>query len=115
MRSLVLALIVLMFSALALSTVQAAPVGIPILIDLTHGQPSSGIEIIMRMVPEAQWYVLVKSEEDKEALSPLVKSLAHGIIVGDFASISLEKYRIQMIIIGPVSYTHLTLPTKRIV
>jgi len=100
MRSLVLALIVLMLSALALSTVQAAPVGIPILIDLTHGQPSSGIEIIMRMVPEAQWYVLVKSEEDKEALSPLVKSLAHGIIVGDFASISLEKYRIQMIIIG---------------
>ena len=100
MRSLVLALIVLMLSALALSTVQAAPVGIPILIDLTHGQPSSGIEIIMRMVPEAQWYILVKSEEDKEALSPLVKSLAHGIIVGDFASISLEKYRIQMIIIG---------------
>ena len=100
MRSLVLILVVLIASALAFSTVQAAPVGIPILIDLTHGQPSSGIEIIMRMVPEAQWYILVKSEEDKEALSPLVKNMAHGIIVGDFATISLEKYRIQMIIVG---------------
>jgi len=100
MRKIVLALIILTFSVLVFSAVQAAPVGIPILIDLTHGQPSSGIEIIMRMVPEAQWYILVKSEEEKENLSPLIKSLAHGIIVGDFATISLEKYRIQMIIIG---------------
>jgi len=79
---------------------ESAPVGIPILIDLSHGQSPSGIEVIMRMVPEAQWYILVKTEEDKEALSPIIKSLAHGIIVGDFATIDLEKYRIEMIIIG---------------
>ena len=79
---------------------ESAPVGIPILIDLSHGQSPSGIEVIMRMVPEAQWYILVKTEEGKEALSPIIKSLAHGIIVGDFTTIDLEKYRIEMIIIG---------------
>ena len=99
MRRAIVALAALLLLASAFPSA-AAPVGIPILIDLSHGQPSSGIEIIMRMVPEAQWYILVRSEEDKEALSPLVKSLAHDIIVGDFSTIDLEKYRIQMVIIG---------------
>ena len=99
MKRAMVALAALLLLASALPSA-AAPVGIPILIDLSHGQPSSGIEIMMRVVPEAQWYILVKSEEDKEALPPLVKSLAHDIIVGDFSTIDLEKYRIQMVIVG---------------
>ena len=102
-KELQIAIVLLTVTVLILQTslvVEPAPVGIPILIDLTHAQPSSGIDIIMRMVPEAQWYILVKTEEDKEALSPMIKSLAHGIIVGDFTTVDLGKYRIEMIIIG---------------
>ena len=93
-------LIIAATSLLASPPACSAPVGIPILIDLTHRQPPSGIDIIIKVVPEAQWYILVKSEEEAEALSPVVKANVHGIIVGDFASIDLEKLGITMIIIG---------------
>ncbi len=89
-----LATVVAPFLPLAAS----APVGIPILIDLSHGQPYKGIETMMKMVPEAQWYILVKSEEDIEALPSIVKELATDIFVGDFSTADIGS--IEMIIIG---------------
>jgi len=91
-----------LLAALLLAPLNAlsAPVGIPILVDLTHKQPPSGIDIMMKVVPEAQWYILVKSEEDAEALSPVIKAAAHGIIIGDLTTVNLEKLGIVMLIIG---------------
>ncbi len=76
------------------------PVGIPILVDLTHGQSPRGLEIMMKVVPEAEWYILVRTQEDADALPPVVKALAHEIIIGDFSKIDLEKYEIEVVIIG---------------
>ncbi len=98
MNKLALFLALIVAASLTLPLLHAAPVGIPILIDLSHGQPASGIDIMMKVVPEAQWYILVKSEEDKEALPDIVKNLAHGIMVGDFASADLKNF--EVIIIG---------------
>lgn len=98
--SILAAVMVAMLLASALPSATSAPVGIPILIDLSHKQPPAGVEFIIRIVPEGQWYVLVKTQEDADALPPLIKANAHGILVGDFSTVDLDKLGIVMVIIG---------------
>jgi ABC-type anion transport system duplicated permease subunit len=64
-----IATVVLIAAALAVPAIPA-PVGFPILVDLSHKQPLLGLDVIIRMVPEAQWYVLVKTPEDAQAHPP---------------------------------------------
>ncbi len=92
--------VLLALAVIAPTFSRSLPVGIPILIDLSHGQSYNGIDIMMKVVPEAEWYILVSSEEDIEALPDSVKYLATSILVGDFSTIDLEKLLIAMVIIG---------------
>ncbi len=85
--------------ALAAPLAAAAPVGIPILIDLSHRQPMAGVDIIMNVVPEAQWYVLVRTPDDAAALPAAIKNRA-TVLIGDFSTIDLEKLGIVMVIFG---------------
>ncbi|MEM2617681.1 MAG: hypothetical protein QXL64_09130, partial [Thermofilaceae archaeon] len=69
MRTIVIALIVITIAVAPLmAPLTAAQIGIPILIDLAHKQPTAGLDIIMNVVPEASWYVLVRTKEDADAL-----------------------------------------------
>ncbi|MEM3138080.1 MAG: hypothetical protein QW760_06130, partial [Thermofilaceae archaeon] len=77
----------------------SAPVGIPILIDLSHKQPSMGVDVIIKMVPEAQWYVLVSSKDAADALPATIKENS-VVLVGDFSTVDLEKLGIVMVIFG---------------
>jgi len=95
----ILALAILL--PLCLPPALPAPVGIPILVDLTHKQPSAGIEEMIKAVPEGKWYILVDSEDTWDALSPLVKTFATKI-VGTFDSVNLEAPGITVIIVGQV-------------
>ncbi len=99
-------LVTIIFMTIPLMIVKAAPVGVPILVDLAHGQSSKGLDIIARVVPEAQWTILIRSEDDIEKIPEYVREIAE-IKVGDFATISLDEY--IMIIIGqpqpPYSFT----------
>lgn len=72
--------------------------GIAILVDLSHGQRYSGLDTIMKMIPEASWIILVASEDDANALPDIVRNLATDIWVGDFASVDLGG--VDVIIIG---------------
>ncbi len=102
MKSKILATILITSFAIALAASPlsvSAPVGIPILIDLSHKQPSMGVDVIIRMVPEAQWYVLVDSKEAADALPSAIKENA-VVLVGDFATVGLEKLGIAMVIFG---------------
>ena len=81
------------------ATVSAARVpGIVILLDLSHMQRTGGVEEIMKIIPEAHWVILVKSEEDIDALPAFVKNYASEIRVGEFTSENLEG--VDMVIIG---------------
>lgn len=100
MRKQILALIVITVALVPfLAPLTVAQVGIPILIDLSHKQPTAGVDIIMSMVPEASWYVLVRTKEDADALPAAIKTRAI-VVTGDFSTIDLERLRIAMVIIG---------------
>lgn len=95
------ALVVLLFMSVAgLMTPQplkAAKVGIGILIDLSHGQTVGGVVEMMKMVPEANWVVLLSSEADLATLPDYVKNNAE-IRYGGFTSTTLRG--VDMVIIG---------------
>lgn len=95
------ALVVLLFILVAgLMTPQplkAAKVGIGILIDLSHGQTVGGVVEMMKMVPEANWVVLLSSEADLATLPDYVKNNAE-IRYGGFTSTTLKD--VDMVIIG---------------
>ncbi|MGC8974719.1 MAG: hypothetical protein ACP5KB_00805 [Thermoprotei archaeon] len=94
------ALVVLLFtSVIGLVTPQlkAAKVGIGILVDLSHGQTVGGIIEMMKMVPEANWVVLLSSEADLATLPDYVKNNAE-IRYGGFNPTTLKD--VEMVIIG---------------
>ncbi len=101
-RVLKLTFIAIMASAILFSGIAyaARAPGIVILIDLTHGQPPTGIEIMMKMIPEAHWYILVPSSSAISSLPPVAVKLADGIIVGSFSTIKDEINKFDVIIIG---------------
>jgi len=87
-----------MVAALAVPAIPA-PVGFPILVDLSHKQPLLGLDVIIRVVPEAQWYVLVRTPEDAKALPASIANNA-VVLVGDLSKVDLEKLGIVMVIFG---------------
>ena len=116
---LAVALITIMCFTVFLAPVANAKVaGIVIIADLSHGQGSLGLDILMKVVPEAEWYILVESSEAAAALDSAICSLARGILVGSFdsmklypsceaaaigtggVSISLESLYVDMILVG---------------
>lgn len=102
MRSKVLATVLIITLAVSFSSplpVEAAPVGFPILLDLSHKQPTLGIETILEMVPEAEWYILVDSADTAKALPAYVTTTAR-VLIGSFDTIDLEKLGIVMVIFG---------------
>ncbi|RLG88781.1 MAG: hypothetical protein DRO15_02070 [Thermoprotei archaeon] len=70
-------------------TASAKVAGIVVIADLSHGQGSLGLDILMKVVPEAEWYILVDSSEAAAALDPAICNLARGILVGSFDSMTL--------------------------
>ncbi|MCD6340497.1 MAG: hypothetical protein J7L51_00910 [Desulfurococcales archaeon] len=92
----VIALAVLL--ALPASVSAARVPGIVILLDLSHMQNTGGIEEIMKIVPEAYWVILVKSEEDIDTLPAFIKNHTNEIRVGGFTPDNLEG--VDMVIVG---------------
>jgi len=90
---------VLIITAILAAPAIPAPVGFPILVDLSHKQPLLGLDLIIRVVPEAQWYVLVKTPEDAQALPASIANNA-VVLVGDLSKVELEKLGIVMVIFG---------------
>ncbi|MEM4427814.1 MAG: hypothetical protein QW036_03595, partial [Zestosphaera sp.] len=76
---------------------KAAKVGIGILIDLSHGQTVGGVIEMMKMIPEANWVILLSSEADLGALPDYIKNNAE-IRYGGFTSTTLKD--VEMVIIG---------------
>ncbi|MCD6084533.1 MAG: hypothetical protein J7J20_03215 [Desulfurococcales archaeon] len=81
------------------ASVSAARVpGLVILLDLSHDQNAGGVEEIMKIVPEAHWVILVKSEEDVDNLPSFVKNFASEIRVGGFTPDNLKE--VDMVVVG---------------
>jgi uncharacterized protein YukE len=78
----------------------ARSAGITILADLSHNQPPTGLDIIMKMMPEAHWYILVSSQDQIDSLPPLVKTLADKILVGTFATVADQLGTVDVILVG---------------
>lgn len=101
MRRLATAILILLFlvsaTGLVAPQLRAAKVGIGILIDLSHGQTVGGVIEMMKMIPEANWVVLLSSEADLEMLPDYVKNNAE-IRYGGFTSTTLKD--VEMVIIG---------------
>ncbi len=94
-----LVIVVLITLSAATMLVNAARIpGIVILVDMSHGQNPGGLEEVMKVVPEAYWVVLVKSQSDINNLPAGVKKLADEIRVGGFTEKNLEG--VDMVIIG---------------
>ncbi len=94
-----LIIILVLTVSVALPTVNAARIpGIVILVDMSHGQNPGGLEGLMKVVPEAYWVVLVKSQSDINNLPAGAKKLADEIRVGGFTDKNLEG--VDMVIIG---------------
>lgn len=83
----------------------AARLELPVVvIDLAHGERSSGVCAMMKVVSEVYWVVIVKDEAALEALDDCIKNNAYQIIVGDLAKIA-DLPSVDMIIIGqPMEY-----------
>ena len=78
----------------------AARLELPVIVvDLAHGQQSNGVCAMMKLVPDAYWVVVVKSEEAAQQLDSCIKNNAYKIIVGDLSKIT-ELPAVDMIIIG---------------
>ncbi|MEM2004704.1 MAG: hypothetical protein QW705_01170 [Zestosphaera sp.] len=75
----------------------AAKVGIGILVDMSHGQTVGGLVEMMRMIPEGNWVVLLSSQEAAATLPDYVKSNAE-LRYGGFTSTSLKD--VDIVIIG---------------
>ncbi len=91
-RFIILALVILLVLGVAcvsLPAVSAKVAGIVVVVDLSHGQGTLGLDILMKSVPEAEWYILVRSPEAAATLDPAICHLARGILVGTFDSMKL--------------------------
>ncbi len=97
---LVLASLFLLTLSVAAPAFAARSPGITILADLSHNQPPTGLDIIMKMIPEAQWYILVSSKDQIDTLPPMVKTLADKILVGTFATVADDLKSVDVILVG---------------
>ncbi len=98
--ALLLALLVAAASAVPVVNAARAP-GIVILVDLAHGQPAGGLDVMMDMIPEAEWILLVPSEDYVASLPKNIVAKASEIRVGGFTPDNLAG--VDVVIIGQVT------------
>lgn len=79
--------------------VRASEPGIVVLVDLAHGESAAGLDIAIKVLPEAEFYVLVSSQDQANSLSPIVKELAYKILIGTFDTITNDLKNVNVIII----------------
>ncbi len=99
-KILILFLAVLMVLPAGSTAFAARDAGIVILADLSHDQPATGLDVIMKMMPEAKWYLLVGSEDQIETLPHTLQVMADNIFVGTFATISEQLGEVDVLLIG---------------
>lgn len=91
----------LLVSMLSASGAQAArDTGPVVLVDLSHGEASTGLDTMFKVLPEFQWVVLVPSEEDANNLPLVVQVLAKEIWVGTLADVADMLGLVDGIIVG---------------
>ncbi len=72
--------------------------GIIILVDLSHGQPASGLEVMMDMVPEAEWILLLAQPGDEVNVPEQILAKASEVRYGGFTPDNIAD--VDVIIIG---------------
>jgi len=95
----ILALAVLLGLSAFLPAARASEPGIVVLVDLAHGESAAGLDMAIKVLPEAEFYVLVSSQDQANSLSPIVKELAYKILVGTFDTITNDLKNVNVIII----------------
>jgi hypothetical protein len=100
-RKLIPVIALALLFALPLSSVvpRASEPGIVVLVDLAHGESAAGLDMAIKVLPEAEFYILVSSQDQANSLSPIVKELAYKILVGTFDSITSDLKNVNVIII----------------
>lgn len=94
-------LAILLASLLPAGAASAArDTGPVVLVDLSHGEATSGLDTLFKIMPEFQWVVLVASEDDVANLPDTVKLLAKEIWVGSFADVADMLGLVDGIIVG---------------
>lgn len=96
--ALLVALLALSVAAAALPAHAARAPAIVILVDLSHGQPPSGLEVMMDMVPEAEWILLLASEGDEANVPQNILAKASEVRYGGFTADNLNG--VDVVIIG---------------
>lgn len=76
----------------------ARPAGIVIAVDMSHGQNPGGLVELMHLIPEADWVIIVKTEDDIASLPTWVQNNAYEIRVGGITTDNLNY--VDMLIIG---------------
>ena len=76
----------------------ARPAGIVIAVDMSHGQNPGGLVELMHLIPEADWVVIVKTEDDIANLPTWVQNNAYEIRAGGITTDNLNY--VDMLIIG---------------
>ncbi len=95
---LLLGLMLLSIAGFAGVSHAARPAGIVIAVDMSHGQNPGGLVELMHLIPEADWVVIVKTEDDIANLPTWVQNNAYEIRAGGITTDNLNY--VDMLIIG---------------
>ncbi len=95
---LLLGLMLLSIAGFAGISHAARPAGIVIAVDMSHGQNPGGLVELMHLIPEADWVVIVKTEDDIANLPTWVQNNAYEIRAGGITTDNLNY--VDMLIIG---------------
>ena len=95
---LLLGLMILSIAGFAGVSHAARPAGIVIALDMSHGQNPGGLVELMHLIPEADWVIIVKSEDDIANLPTWVQNNAYEIRTGGITTDNLNY--VDMLIIG---------------
>ncbi len=95
---LLLGLMLLSIAGFAGVSHAARPAGIVIAVDMSHGQNPGGLVELMHLIPEADWVIIVKTEDDIANLPTWVQNNAYEIRAGGITTDNLNN--VDMLIIG---------------
>ncbi len=95
---LLLGLMFLSIAGFASISHAARPAGIVIALDMSHGQNPGGLVELMHLIPEADWVIIVKTEDDIANLPTWVQNNAYEIRTGGITTDNLNY--VDMLIIG---------------
>lgn len=95
---LLLGLMLLSIAGFAGISHAARPAGIVIALDMSHGQNPGGLVEIMHLIPEADWVIIVKTEDDIANLPTWAQNNAYEIRAGGITTDNLNN--VDFLIIG---------------